>query len=290
MKYLRRPLRYRAKQKLSGLIYMHRISDPRLTGISRRNFSMFRKLCGEETLKNVVIVSTMWDETPHARAESREKELKTDPELDFKAALDKGASMKRHDNTKESAHAILQHFLQNQPRTLRIQKELVDKKWDIVETSAGMELNDHLARLAADHKKRLGDLEREMKRALTEKDEETRQRLKRDRRALETKLRKANEEREQMSRVHEQMQLKANERLKEIQEELEKEKQTRQEGQKKMERLERDLERAQSKSKAEREKMQEELDKLRRRYRKRRREGVFVKIGRAIDSLFVSTD
>lgn len=268
---------------------MHRISDPRLTGISRRNFNMFRKLCGEETLKNVVIVSTMWDETALTRAEAREKELKTDPELDFKAALDKGASMKRHDNTKQSARAILQHFLGNQPRTLRIQKELVDKKWDIVETSAGMELNHHLARLAADHKKRLGDLEKEMKKALTEKDEETRQRLKRDRRVLETKLRKANEEREEMSKVHAQMQMRANERLKEIQEELEKEKQARQEGQKKMERLERDLERTQSKSKAEREKMQEELDRLRRRYRKRRHEGVFVKIGRAIDSLFVST-
>ena len=40
--------------KLSGVIYMHRISDFKMGGISRRNFHMFRSLCGEKTLKNVV--------------------------------------------------------------------------------------------------------------------------------------------------------------------------------------------------------------------------------------------
>jgi hypothetical protein len=43
--------------KLSGLIYVHRISDVLMGGISSRNFRMFRKLCGDDTLKNVVIVT-----------------------------------------------------------------------------------------------------------------------------------------------------------------------------------------------------------------------------------------
>ncbi|OCH83803.1 hypothetical protein OBBRIDRAFT_742684, partial [Obba rivulosa] len=37
---------YENGYKLSGVIYIHRISDFRMTGVSRRNFTMFRKLCG----------------------------------------------------------------------------------------------------------------------------------------------------------------------------------------------------------------------------------------------------
>ncbi|KAL4061675.1 hypothetical protein V8B97DRAFT_2066349, partial [Scleroderma yunnanense] len=46
---------------LTGLIYVHRISDTRVGGNAQRNLRMFRNLCGDESLKNVVIVTTMWD-------------------------------------------------------------------------------------------------------------------------------------------------------------------------------------------------------------------------------------
>ena len=47
-------------------------------GISSRTFRMFHKLlCGDDTLKNVVIVTTMWDEVvDQAKGEMREAELK----------------------------------------------------------------------------------------------------------------------------------------------------------------------------------------------------------------------
>jgi hypothetical protein len=89
--------------KLSGLIYVHRISDVRMGGISSRNFRMFRKLCGDDTLKNVVIVTNTWSEVGQAKGEMREAELKN---KFFKPALDKGAQMLRHDNTVQSAHNI----------------------------------------------------------------------------------------------------------------------------------------------------------------------------------------
>jgi len=90
--------------KLSGLIYVHRISDVRMGGISGRNFRMFRKLCGDDTLKNIVIVTNMWGEVGQAKGQMREAELKN---KFFKPTLDKGAQMLRHDNTVESAHNIL---------------------------------------------------------------------------------------------------------------------------------------------------------------------------------------
>ncbi|KAF7424180.1 hypothetical protein PC9H_009483 [Pleurotus ostreatus] len=40
---------YRQGTTLSGVIYIYRISDFRMGGISTRNFKMFRKLCGEAT-------------------------------------------------------------------------------------------------------------------------------------------------------------------------------------------------------------------------------------------------
>jgi hypothetical protein len=54
---------------------MHRISDIRMGGTNRRNFKMFRELCGESTLRNVLIVTNMWSQVAPDLGEMREKEL-----------------------------------------------------------------------------------------------------------------------------------------------------------------------------------------------------------------------
>ena len=54
---------------------------------------MFRKLCGESTLKNVVIVTNMWGKVEQDVGESREQELAG---IYFKPALDKQAQLVRH--------------------------------------------------------------------------------------------------------------------------------------------------------------------------------------------------
>ena len=88
--------RYQSGRKLSGLIYMHRISDFRVGGISRRNLNMFRKLCGDETLRNVALVTNMWSEVTPERGAAREHELRTDPLL-FAPVVAAGATLLRHD-------------------------------------------------------------------------------------------------------------------------------------------------------------------------------------------------
>lgn len=42
---------------------------------------MFRKLCGEESLENVLIVTNMWGLVEQSRGEAREKELMEDSTL-----------------------------------------------------------------------------------------------------------------------------------------------------------------------------------------------------------------
>ncbi|KAI0789966.1 P-loop containing nucleoside triphosphate hydrolase protein, partial [Abortiporus biennis] len=125
--------------KLSGIIYLHRISDQRLGGISRRCFSLFKKLCGEKTMKNVFITTTMWDLISEEIGASREKELTIDDVL-FKPALDHGAQMRRHDGAKESAISIIREIMKNGHKALSVQKELVIEGKDITETGAVKEL------------------------------------------------------------------------------------------------------------------------------------------------------
>ena len=127
--------RYREDKKLSGVIYMHRISDFKMGGVSRRNFGMFRSLCGEATLKNVVIVTNMWSEVAEQKGVAREHELATDGML-FKPVLDKGAQMMRHLNTLDSAQNILRRFVENRPLPLQIQHEMVDQQKALEQTAA----------------------------------------------------------------------------------------------------------------------------------------------------------
>ena len=153
--------RYEGGQKLTGLIYIHRISDNRVGGISARNLRMFRKLCGEKTMRNVVVVTNMWGEVNHKTGETRESELRRDEDF-FKPILESGALIVRHDNTHKSAHDIIRHILKNQPLSLQVQRELVDEKKEISQTEAGAELNRELMQQIERHKTEIRFLQEEM--------------------------------------------------------------------------------------------------------------------------------
>jgi len=133
-----------------------------MSGIATRNFKLFRELCGESTLKNVVILTNMWGEVNLEVGEAREAELKTQ-DLFFKPVLDKGAQILRHDNTFETAINILRHLTENHPVPLQIQKELVDQNKDIRDTAAGAELSKELVEQIRKHHEEMRKLQEEMK-------------------------------------------------------------------------------------------------------------------------------
>jgi hypothetical protein len=178
--------RYQNGVKLAGVIYLHRISDIRVGGIAQRNFSMFRQLCGEKALKNVVIVTTMWENVIRADGEARETELASH-DIFFKPALQNHAQMARSNHTVESAQAILRMIIRNHPLALRIQEELIDEHKDISETAAGEELNRELMRQMQRHKEELNQLKIE-KAATKNEDEETRRELEDECRKLVAKM------------------------------------------------------------------------------------------------------
>lgn len=61
---------------LPRIIYLHRISDPRMDSASMKNLRMFRKLCGPNNPRNIILAATMWENISVAEGEIRESQLK----------------------------------------------------------------------------------------------------------------------------------------------------------------------------------------------------------------------
>jgi len=155
---------YKEGQKLAGVLYFHRISDPRMGGVSRRNFELLRQLCGKDALKNVTIVTNMWSKVTPQEGADRERELKTD-ERYFALAIQAGAQMARHDGNAQSATNILRPMVNNVPQTLQIQKELFEDRLAIGDTAAGKALMEDLFVQERQHQKETDEMRQEMQHA-----------------------------------------------------------------------------------------------------------------------------
>ena len=105
---------------------MHDISQNRINKSVLDCFKWLLAVCGLQAMQNVVIVTTMWDSanthsaSHHSEFERREGELQTS-DCCYQEAFRSGASLRRHNNTSESALAILQLVAHKQPVTLQCQ-------------------------------------------------------------------------------------------------------------------------------------------------------------------------
>ena len=211
--------RYEEGSKLTGILYIHRISDNRFGGITGRNFNLFRRICGESILKNTVLVTNMWKEDSQVVNKAREKELSS---RFFKPALDQGAKMVPHHNTTKSAHDILRRVVKNQPAVLQVQQELVDERKDIIDTMAGDFINKKLKEQIKRYQAELKELREEMKEALKAKDEEMRQELEETERALEESIMRTKKDSEGMAVSYAEQKEMVTTKMREKEQEMEK--------------------------------------------------------------------
>lgn len=188
---------YRAKTRLAGIIYLHRIKDERMQGAALRNLRMFRKLCGEDPLKNVILATTFWGEVSEEKGEEREKELiKKD---DWWGGMKKrGSTVTRLMNNTESAQKLVGSFFNAQLITLRIQAEMVQENKYLVDTDAGGFLNAQLAELQKKHKAQLDKIQKELEKAIENKDSELRGILENERTTMTKKLENVEAEQERL--------------------------------------------------------------------------------------------
>ncbi|KAF8130060.1 P-loop containing nucleoside triphosphate hydrolase protein, partial [Mycena galopus ATCC 62051] len=178
-------------KKLTGIIYLHQITDTRMGGISVRNLRMFRKLCGDDALKNVIIVTTRWDdvqEEDRGAMEKREKGL----------LIAGGDRFLRHDNTTDSARRIMEAFLEKDPIALQIQIEMRDGK-TLEETAAGSELAAEMKKLMDKHRSEMKDLKAEMVEAIAAKDEAWKKGLETERTKMQQEMAKWEEQKKALA-------------------------------------------------------------------------------------------
>ena len=176
---------------------MHRISDPRMGGVSRKNLRMFGKLCGNDQLHHVRIVTTFWSQVDRKVADAREIDLATSA---FKLLTESGAVLRRHDDTVKTARSILSELIIKEAVTTQVQKELNEGK-KLGDTSAGVVITEEIVRLQQKHAKEMASLKKEMEEAAQKKNDALRAELAKEHRALEMKMERADDDRRRLEQT-----------------------------------------------------------------------------------------
>ncbi|KAF9774134.1 hypothetical protein IL306_007883 [Fusarium sp. DS 682] len=195
---------YEDNIKLSGILYLHRITDRRMGGSAKKNLMMFRKLCGKNSLKNVILVTTMWEDEQPETGAKREQELMATNGF-WGALVEEGAQINRHNNTRGSAMSLLRSIAKNNRVTISIQKEMVSERKDLNETEAGIGLTSDIL-LAEQRVKREMTEALEMERqARKDQDEKSAEEQRQYREAMQQKFDHLNQERENLKVSLEEM-------------------------------------------------------------------------------------
>ena len=137
--------RYNEGRKFFGILYLHNISYPRVGGSLQRNMTMFKKLCGPDRLKNVVVVTTFWDKIELVHGVALETQLKTKDKF-LKGLVEGGSKFVRFGKFPAGEIpkgpefllpiSIVSELVALDPVFLEMQKELAEGK-TVEETSAG---------------------------------------------------------------------------------------------------------------------------------------------------------
>jgi len=99
---------YKGGANLTTIVYVHAISEPRMTGSHLKNLKLFASLCGQKAMPHVIFVTTKWSYASRDDGASREEELKREF---WKDMLDYGSRIERFDNTYESAWRIIGNLI-----------------------------------------------------------------------------------------------------------------------------------------------------------------------------------
>ncbi|PYI00866.1 hypothetical protein BO78DRAFT_329012, partial [Aspergillus sclerotiicarbonarius CBS 121057] len=127
--------------RLSGIIYLHNISNPHMSDAAESNLAVIRKMCGESTLPALALATTFWDVWQDGKDRIDEynkhkEQLKSDPRF-WKGLVNGGCQIFDCDDGRSTALAPVEYFLErNQTVWLDIQEELVNRKLPLVETGA----------------------------------------------------------------------------------------------------------------------------------------------------------
>jgi hypothetical protein len=185
--------RYRQGIKLHGIIYLHRITDVRVTDALKHDFLVLRKLCGNKGIRNVAIVTSMWNEVKAKDGRRRVGDLELTSDF-FAPAIEEGARLMHHTGGT-TVHAIIRSMLRNHPEALAIQEELVDKNMNIDQTSAGKEIDRWIAARIERYERQEDEIWEYSEKARRDGDEVTRSELLKEVKKIRAETSKLDKER-----------------------------------------------------------------------------------------------
>lgn len=163
-----------------------------MQGSAVLNLKMFKKLCGDDCLPNVILATSMWSNDPQIRAEQerRETEITTKSEF-WGSLLRKGARSMRYGGEYQSAISIVSR-LEHRPQViLDIQRQIVDDRKTLDQTPAGRLLRKDIIKKEEEYKRKLEQARAQMEEALKEKDEEFAREMRQQISAIQEKVNQA---------------------------------------------------------------------------------------------------
>src|ERR1700685_1400775 len=110
-----------------------------MAGSIMKHLQMFKSICGQEAMPNVIIATTMWGEVNEAHGARREEELKRDFGKDM---VTDGCTIERFMDSYESAWFIIDRLSEQERAKVQLSHELVERRLQLKQTTAGVTLND----------------------------------------------------------------------------------------------------------------------------------------------------
>ena len=166
---------YKQGKKITGVIYLHPINQPRMEGSSLLNLTVMQKLCGSETFENVVLASTFWDLVEEHSGVRRENELCKTPHF-WGGMKRNGSRVIRIQDYAQSKDVLLQ-LAGKREVALQIQREMVEDEKKLSDTAAGQKLNQELARLQEEHQQQKRAIEERAQAELKLREERNKRKL-----------------------------------------------------------------------------------------------------------------
>ncbi|PON28999.1 hypothetical protein TGAM01_v202107 [Trichoderma gamsii] len=183
---------YAQKVTLAGIIYLHRITDTRVSGSSLRNLRILQNLCGADAFDRVVLATTMWStldsvEGGHEIGLQRCEELRH-PEF-WGEMVQKKSIMKEHDGSLASAFSIISELIDKEGDVvLNIQRQMVDQNLSLDETDAGRYLQKDLIEAREKYEQEIAELKKNIEQAIAEQDAEAIDIFQQEKEAAESKV------------------------------------------------------------------------------------------------------
>ena len=187
---------YEAGVSLKGIIYLHRITDIRYARSSVKTLEIFKKICGDTALQNVLLVSTRWNEVDEPTGASREQQLR---EEFWAYMLGYGSTMARFYGNRESAIGIASQLVSRRSIVLEIQREMVEEGKTLQQTAAGAFVNGDILELKAQYEHDIAELEK-LRQTLRDNDRAMKRQVQIDWQREQARLRTAQADEERLRR------------------------------------------------------------------------------------------